>query len=80
MASSKEGKIGNYEETPIGSMTIMVDEAAEQEVRDAFHDLQARLTAIDAECRQRAPDADLRPYVTGHALFPATRPGGRGIQ
>ncbi len=71
MAALKADAIGTYDETPIGSMTIMVDEAGEGKVRGLFHDLHAELTAIDAECRQRASDADLKPYVTAHALFPA---------
>ncbi|HET6999517.1 MAG TPA: hypothetical protein VFI03_13135, partial [Solirubrobacterales bacterium] len=62
-----------YDETPIGSMTIMVDEAGEEEVRGLFQGLNSQLEAIDVKCRERS-NAELKPYVTGHASFPAAPP------
>jgi DNA-binding transcriptional ArsR family regulator len=76
----RAGTIGSYEETPLGSMTIMVDDIGRDEARGIVHDAQARLSEIDTASRQRSSGGDsLKPYVTGWALFPAAPPPkGRG--
>jgi hypothetical protein len=80
VAALEADLIASYDETPIGSVTIMVDEAGEEDARRIVHDLHARLTALDAECRKRARGgAPLKPCVTGHAFIPvAPRPENRG--
>lgn len=76
----KAGTIGSYEETPLGSMTIMVDELGRDQALGIVHDAQARLSEIDAASRERSSEGDsLTPYVTGWALFPAAHsPKTRG--